>query len=116
MSSERVGSSVSASGEVGGEEGGGAGKVEDSERVGKMMRLLLLGLGAGAVVCFEVPPGVCDVACGEASIATVWAACARLASLACCASRLWRTCSRDSFFIKCGTTLSAPSLSKLGKK
>jgi hypothetical protein len=106
VSSERVvRSSVSAGGGARGERVV-ASKAADSERVGKRTRLLLL-----------LSPG--DVACKGASLSTVCAACAPLVSPpnACCrASRLWKTCSRDFFRIKCGTTLSAPSLSKFGTK
>ena len=106
MSSARVRSSVSAGGAEG--ERVVASKAEDSERVGKRTRLLLLRPG--------------DVACECASLPTVCAACAPLESPpnACCcccrASCLWKTCSRDFFLIKCGTILSAPSLSKFGTK
>jgi hypothetical protein len=105
VSPERVvRSSVSAGGGARGERVV-ASKAADSERVGKRTRLLLLRSG--------------NVACEGASLPTVCAACAPLDSPpnACCrASRLWKTCSRDFFRTKCGTTFSAPSLSKFGTK
>lgn len=105
MSSARVRYPVSTGGGAGGERVV-ASKAEDSERVDKRTRLLLLSPG--------------DVACEGASLPTVCAACAPLDSPpnACCcrASRFWKTCSRDFFLTKCGTTLSAPSLSKFSTK